>query len=390
LISAVLLSLLLVTSASGQDAFAEAQSLRRAGQPVQAVALLETARQAAPDDLDLSGLLGLCLLDANERPRSDALAAELTVDSQIPQPDSSPDARRTTRELAAWLAPRVGENYRCLVFLGRWLATQKRHDEAEVVLSAARELKPRPVEALVELGRCLRKQARLSRGQEIAAELTLVVPELGRRLSADLYLDQGDKIARRAAQNAEAMPRALEAYRSAHELAPDDMRIAERLLNSLINNLRVTEARELLGLVSPEQEQPFEFHRQSGRIAVIANDPALAELHYRKALEHQPGHPEATIPLCRLMLDKGEVDTAVERLELLLITWPEKAEAHLVLGLAEEGRARFVEAEAHLRRSVELNPNEMQALYHLGRVLIRLGRREEARTYLSRYSAESH
>jgi len=380
---------MLTTSTSGQDAFAAAQTLRRAGQPGQAVELLESARLEKPEDLDLTGMLGLCLLDANERPRSDELAAQLTVGPGIPAAAGPPDdpAAHTPRDPSRWLARGVAENYRCLVFLGRWLSSQKRHEEAEVILEAARELKPKPVEALVELGRCLRKRARLGRGQEVAAELTLLVPELGQRLSADLYLDQGDKIARRSAQNVEALPRALEAYRAAHELVPDDMRMAERLLNSLINNLRVTEARALLKQVSPPDENPFEFHRQSGRIASIGNDPALAEQHYREALGHRPGHPDASIPLCRLLMDRGEIETAVEQLQRLIITWPERAEAHLLLGLAAAGRERFDEAEAHLRRSVELNPTERQGLYHLGRVLIRLGRRDEARAYLDQYSA---
>jgi tetratricopeptide (TPR) repeat protein len=57
---------------------------------------------------------------------------------------------------------------------------------------------------------------------------------------------------------------------------------------------------------------------------------------------------------------------------------PANARAHHNLGLAEEARGRFAEAERHLRRAVELAPGTPEPLYNLALVVTRQGRPEDA------------
>jgi tetratricopeptide (TPR) repeat protein len=57
---------------------------------------------------------------------------------------------------------------------------------------------------------------------------------------------------------------------------------------------------------------------------------------------------------------------------------PANSRAHHNLGLAEEARGRFVEAERHLRRAVELAPGTPEPLYNLALAVTRQGRPEDA------------
>lgn len=79
------------------------------------------------------------------------------------------------------------------------------------------------------------------------------------------------------------------------------------------------------------------------------------------------------------LVEAGDLDDGIARLEKVAEAAPQLVAAHLNLGIAQRRAERMEDSEANLRRAVELSPRHPVARNELGITLRRLGKFEEAR-----------
>ncbi len=93
-----------------------------------------------------------------------------------------------------------------------------------------------------------------------------------------------------------------------------------------------------------------------------------------------PGDPNAAMALGEAALEAREPRLAVEALERLVAASPDDAEGHYLLGRSLRMSNDAEEAESSFRRALELLPSHTDAQLALGRLLLDLGRYEDADT----------
>ena len=78
------------------------------------------------------------------------------------------------------------------------------------------------------------------------------------------------------------------------------------------------------------------------------------------------------------LLQKGQVDEALEQFQKSLALFPNFVEAHSNLGAALFQKGHVDDAVAHYKKALEINPNYAQANYNLGLVLFEKGQVDDA------------
>ena len=101
--------------------------------------------------------------------------------------------------------------------------------------------------------------------------------------------------------------------------------------------------------------------RTSGVLAVRHRDWQLARVHFGAYLQFDPENGDAHLMMGNLMLDTGQVDTALEYLERSVELDPGWAPAYRSLGKAYEQAEQFEEAVESLQRYLELADNPRDA-----------------------------
>jgi tetratricopeptide (TPR) repeat protein len=211
-----------------------------------------------------------------------------------------------------------------------------------------------------------------------------------------------------------ALDAAVDVYRRALAARPDDGRLSDRLILTLVKAGKGAEAVDrararaaaapgdparlfTLGLALAEQdvtEALAVFHR------VLAIDPrhtlarynlalvlkrvdrleeAAAEL--RRSLEIEP-RAEASYALGVIEWHRGDVDRAASSVRRAIALQPRSADAHSTLGAILKERRQWPEAAGALRRAIELRPDLWSARYTLARVLELSGDAEGGRREL--------
>jgi protein O-GlcNAc transferase len=100
-------------------------------------------------------------------------------------------------------------------------------------------------------------------------------------------------------------------------------------------------------------------HHQAGRLE-------LAEEHYRRVLQIDPGQADALHLLGMVAFARGNAEQARELVCLAIQAKPDEAVFYANLGIVYESLHRWPEAEAAYCRAIELNPRNATALNSLG------------------------
>ncbi|MEZ6064074.1 MAG: tetratricopeptide repeat protein [Planctomycetaceae bacterium] len=127
-------------------------------------------------------------------------------------------------------------------------------------------------------------------------------------------------------------------------------------------------------------------------------EPEQAVGYLRRVLKSNPGHFPARLLLAKLQLAAGQTDEAARLAEELVREWPEDFAANYLLAQAlravgqkdrsEELFARYAELMKvrpeidRLQREVETHPDNVNALFHLGELMLRHVSREEGVSWL--------
>ena len=102
-----------------------------------------------------------------------------------------------------------------------------------------------------------------------------------------------------------------------------------------------------------------------GLSALQVGDDVRAETRLKEATELAPGEPAAWANLGLLYLRHTEFDKAAENFQKAEALAPDSAHIKVLLALLESNRGNYAQAISHLRRAIELDPNDLKALYML-------------------------
>ena len=116
-------------------------------------------------------------------------------------------------------------------------------------------------------------------------------------------------------------------------------------------------------------------------VSILMNrdyDWARAESEAKRAIELDPGNAEAYIALSWVLQCLGRHAEVVPNMEMAKRLDPISTQLESDYGRMLYRAGNNVEAEAHLKRSIELDPNNFSAYGRLGDVYLRMGRFEDA------------
>jgi tetratricopeptide (TPR) repeat protein len=102
------------------------------------------------------------------------------------------------------------------------------------------------------------------------------------------------------------------------------------------------------------------------------------EIFWSDTVARNPGCWMGYNNLGNALLQKGQVDEALEQFQKSLAIFPNYVEAHSNLGTALFQKGRVEDAVAHYNKALEINPNHAQANYNLGLALFQKGQVDDA------------
>jgi predicted Zn-dependent protease len=203
-----------------------------------------------------------------------------------------------------------------------------------------------------------------------------------------------------------------------HEGHPDSVLILETLSQELMWTHRYIDARQLLDLWLRHRPEELEALVRRGWVAehlfdypaaisdytqALTIDPGkdnirlrLAEIllqqnrakdalaHLQQLRERQPGNSAVAVSLARCRRRLGQVDEARQLLDQLLTERPRDLEALSERGALALEVGQPADAESWLRTALSQDPHNRQVNYSLCQCLQRLGKHDEAQTYLAK------
>ena len=135
------------------------------------------------------------------------------------------------------------------------------------------------------------------------------------------------------------------------------------------------------GLLEPlVEKRPRDAQLQYAMGSVLYEQGHLAEAaaRLRESLRLDADQLASPYYLALVARDLGHAAEAIEQLEALLRRYPDHAASCEALGGLYMNGQRYGEAEAYLRKALQLDPKSSKASYQLGLLLARTGRQEEA------------
>ncbi|MEK7859591.1 MAG: tetratricopeptide repeat protein [Elusimicrobiota bacterium] len=183
------------------------------------------------------------------------------------------------------------------------------------------------------------------------------------------------------------------------KIAPDDRRTLQLLTQAALRQGRRTQARayasrltDALEKAAPEER--VEAYRQSARMHRQLKDAAGTENDLTRLLQLAPGDPEALQTLAQSELEAGRPREARAYADRLAGALENASPAERAAAYRQSARIHLAlkddaGAESDLQRTLELAPDDRQALQLLAQGKQRLGRPQEALTFAQRLTGAS-
>jgi len=206
-------------------------------------------------------------------------------------------------------------------------------------------------------------------------------------LSAGAYSELPDIVLKPGAPPAPAKPAANEVAPTMPTESPATMKDVynKAVEASRAGNLdeAVTQYKEILA----QLPDLAEVHYNLGHIYVRKNDLASAEAEFRRAAELQPQKAEPTIALAALLTTDGKAQEAADLLLKVAPSFEQDANFQFILGTNCVNAGKSKEAQAAFRKTLELNPANAAAHFHLGTIAVGENRVAEALDELGKFVA---
>ena len=292
--------------------------------------------------------------------------------------------------------PQVKKNYIQLLIL------KGRLDEATTLNDEVLKANPGDVEGLIYRGQI---QIRQGRGGEAADTLQQALhsdPENGvAHYHLGLAFDQMGNLARAESEWRDAV-RLQPALSDAHKaLAAAEMRrgdwdalsqTASQLVNlqptlpdgyvlraiSDINRKQISQGEDDIRKAMEVAPQSPVGYIQMGNLRALQKQYNEAEKFYEGALQHDPNAADAVAGIANLYMAQKQPDKAVARVQDQLTKQPNNSNYHYILGALLLNKGDLISSEAQLRRAVDLDKNNTDALLKLGQVQVAEGSTDQA------------
>jgi len=220
------------------------------------------------------------------------------------------------------------------ILLGTIYGNQGNYDKAVGAFLKARELRPRNVEALNNLGVMYRFAGKLREAEE-----ALKAASKSAKRRPDIYYNLGNVY-----KQEDRFPEALEAYEQAVDLEPDFI--------LAYNNMGT-------------------MYEQRGDL-----ESALEA--YNKGLERDPNHPTLLYNRGVVLQNLGKLDEAEDQFEKALVQRPGWVDAMNNLGVTRQKLDKIDESEEVFAEILNLDPDNARARNNLATTYIRQGKNQEA------------
>jgi len=255
-----------------------------------------------------------------------------------------------------------------LVFRGAVQLRRGKVNDAVQTLQSVVVKNPNLAVAHYQLGLALSKQGELNRAAgewQQAVRLQPMMTDAYRALAA-VSLRKGDMagLAQYASEIIRREPASTDGYafRAGSLMAQGRLPEAE------------ADARKAIE-VAPESPVGY---AEMGSLNFAEQKLPAAENWYEQALGHDPNSLDALEGLTNLYLSQKQPDKAIARINAQIERTPSNSAFYYVLGVAENSKGDLPAAETALKKSVELNKNDADAIVKLGQVQAAMGNPDQA------------
>jgi len=148
---------------------------------------------------------------------------------------------------------------------------------------------------------------------------------------------------------------------------------------------------DLLAHFNPEHfdvKLAAQIHARFGEAYLRKKDLVKAQQHYKKTLLIKPNHAKATAGETMIMVEKGQLKQAEQKLDNALKKNVDSAELWLVKGIIATKQGRLVEAEKNYSKVLEIEPKHLKARGLHSMVLLDLNKYAEAVKDLEQLSVQ--
>jgi tetratricopeptide (TPR) repeat protein len=121
-----------------------------------------------------------------------------------------------------------------------------------------------------------------------------------------------------------------------------------------------------------------------GAIAMNEGKDSLAMDIFKEVTSLASWNPDAWVQLGGLYFDNKRYEEAATLMEQAMVSFPENFAVNLILGLSLAQTGKSAESKPYLKKAVELNPNDINAVSAYAFTLSQLKENEEAEIYLKR------
>src|SRR6202041_3465805 len=253
-------------------------------------------------------------------------------------------------------------------------------DQAESNFKKAAEVAPKAMRAQLALGGFYQSRNRFPEAETLLKETKAALPNdsEGYRMLGDFYFATGD------------LDKATAEYGSLFNDHPRDIQVKKNYIQLLILKNRLEEATKLNDPILKASPRDVDSLVYRGQIQLrqgnaggavdslqdaLRNDPNNAVAHYQlgiafdqqhdddraeaewhEAVRLKPDMTEAQQALARVQLRRGDTEGLLQTAQQLINAQPPGADGFLLRSVVEVSRQRFTDAEADLRKAMELAP----------------------------------
>jgi protein O-mannosyl-transferase len=175
-----------------------------------------------------------------------------------------------------------------------------------------------------------------------------------------------------------AADEAIQNFRKAIELQPDESKDHNNLGKALLQKGRMAEAMEEFQTALRISPNDSDVENNIGAAYLQKGDVDDALVHLRKAVKEGPGNANAYINFGNALLKKGDTDNAIAAYSATLGLPFDHAESHYSIGNAFRQKGQNDDAILHYQLAIQLRHNYVDAHNNLANALRQQGRIEEA------------
>jgi tetratricopeptide (TPR) repeat protein len=236
--------------------------------------------------------------------------------------------------------------------LGVLAEKQGKKDEAIDHYQTALKKKPTLKEAAENLAVIAQNEGRIPEAVRAYESILAAYPEdaSARARLAEIYRLSGDH------------DRAMEMARQALIREPKSLTAYKVMMLSYLDRKQISLAKLVTLRALKIDENDPELHHTIGLILLAENEPAKAQLQFKKAIEARPDYLPSHVMLAKTALQQENYPGAEEHLRRILQANGKNAEAHVDLGIAYKGQGQYDKALQEYDLAEQLNP-ELAVIY---------------------------